>query len=73
MDYIDMVDGGNGKLLSHTILLRRLISMGGRHHFVDKRLVGRVKVDLDDVQFEDMGCPDTVTVTVQPGDKLNGH
>lgn len=33
--------------------------------------VMRRKVYLDIETYQDLGCPDTITVTVEPGDTLN--
>lgn len=30
------------------------------------------RLELTDEAFVDMGCPSYITVTVEPGDKLNG-
>jgi len=68
---------GDGVLLSQEVVVHRTLTSGPIVHFLAPRDPGdrlshsRLNVGMRRQDWVDMGSPETVTVTICPGDRLN--
>lgn len=56
-------------------VLTHIGTVGTREKFIrleEGRLVGAMtRIDLDSAQYEEMGRPSEITITIEPGNKLD--